>query len=401
MSQLTLELIDFLTSPLASPALERLFAAEIKDQTLLAILSDLRKQFTPEQAAALLDQARLRKKALEKFPRAEQMLFIDESLQQASSQAVARYHGEKMAGRRHIADLGSGIGGDALALARAADSVWAVEKNPIICRVLEHNLAVNGCADRVRVINSDWTQLDLSGREALFIDPARRKDGRRVFKLADMLPPIEDILSLHARHPDIAVKVAPGIDHEEIPNSVEVEFVSEHGALKEALLLFGGLRTGYAQNAVLLPGMQQMRHNGADPEIPISAPLGYMYEPDPAIIRATLVRQLASDIGANQLDEQIAYLTSASLTETPFARAWRILQHGPFNLKTLNHWLREANAGEVIVKKRGSAIDPDAFRQRLKTSPKGQQITIFITRHLNKPWMLISVPVGPAPTHEG
>jgi len=395
-NELTFELIDFLTSPLAQSALERLALIDLREQALLSVLSELRKQFSPGQASALLTQARLRQKALEKFPLAAQMLFVDESLQQASSQAVAAYHAERFSPFAHLADLGSGIGGDAIALARSAASMWAVENNPLLCRLLQHNLAVNGCSGRASVLNADWTQLDLTGRDALFIDPARRRQGRRVFGLAEMEPPLEQILNLHTRHANIAVKVAPGVAYAEIPPGVEVEFISEHGLLKEALLLFGGLRSGFARSATLLPGRQHMHHTGREPEIPLGPPAFCIYEPDPAIIRATLVKSLAEQINACQLDANIAYMTSASYTPTPFARAWQVLHHGPFHLKTLNHWLREANAGEVIVKKRGSAIDPDDFRKKLKTSAKGNQVTVFITRHLDRPWMITAAPLGPA-----
>ncbi|MEZ4771362.1 MAG: hypothetical protein R2844_23460 [Caldilineales bacterium] len=74
--------------------------------------------------------------------------------------------------------------------------------------------------------------------------------------------------------------------------------------------------------------------------------------------------------------------------DTPYARCWTVLRHGPFHLKTLNHWLREMGAGEVVVKKRGSAIDPDQFRRRLKTTPDGQPITVFLARSLGRPWMI-------------
>jgi predicted RNA methylase len=391
MAELTLELINFLLSERAKPALDMLFDSDIKDHALLNILSDLRKHFSPIEAAAILDQSRLRQKATEKFPLSRDMLFTDESLQQASSHEIAAYHAEKLAGFQQIADLGSGIGGDATAFARNASSVWAVEKNPVLCRILKHNFYVNGCLDRVNVYCADWTQMDLDSRDAVFIDPSRRKEGKRVFTLSEMEPSITTILNLHRKISNIAVKVAPGISHEDIPIIAETEFVSEKHTLKEALLLFGGLKKGFIRTAMILPGMHKMVHTGMDPIISTSEPLKYLYEPDPAVIRASLVKNLAKDIDAFQLDPNIAYLTSAQFVATPFARAWKILQHGPFNLKILNHWLREVNAGEVIVKKRGSPIDPDAFRKKLKTSNNGQQITVFITRFLDKPWMLTTI----------
>jgi hypothetical protein len=44
----------------------------------------------------------------------------------------------------------------------------------------------------------------------------------------------------------------------------------------------------------------------------------------------------------------------------------------------------------VVVKKRGSAIDPDAFRRRLKTTPGGLAVTVFLTRVQGRPWMVVA-----------
>ena len=60
-----------------------------------------------------------------------------------------------------------------------------------------------------------------------------------------------------------------------------------------------------------------------------------------------------------------------------------------FHLKNLNHWLRELDAGEVVIKKRGSPIDVDTFHQRLKTDPNGRKLTVFFTQMQGEPWMIV------------
>ena len=139
----------------------------------------------------------------------------------------------------------------------------------------------------------------------------------------------------------------------------------------------------------MLPGPHHLDSNAPQDHAPISQPLAWLYEPDAAVIRATLVQHLATQLGASQIDPTIAYLTSQQPVETPFARRWAVLRHGPFHLKTLNRWLRELGAGAVVVKKRGSAVDPDAFRRRLKTAPGGQAVTVFLTRAQGRPWMVV------------
>lgn len=398
MFPLTLDLIDFLLDEPAEHALTEFARADLSQQAELRTLTALRQRFSPDQAAALLDQARLRERAKGKFPLADRLLFVDDALQQASSRAVAVYRAQQMGAflsdhgskrRWQVADLGCGIGADTIALAEAGLHVMAVERDPVRARIAQANVAALGLAERVEVLCADWTALRFDV-DAIFVDPSRRSGEQRIFRLADMEPPFSAVLALLEQTQALAIKTMPGIADEDIPANAEVEFISERGAMKEALLRFGGLRTGAARRATLLPGLFQLDSNSPVEDVPTSEPLAFLFEPDPAILRATLVQHLATQLGAAQLDPTIAYLTIDHHVENPFAKGWRVLRHGPFHLKTLNHWLREMNAGEVVVKKRGTAIDPDEFRRRLKTTPGGTPLTVFLTRVQARPWMIVA-----------
>ena len=124
------------------------------------------------------------------------------------------------------------------------------------------------------------------------------------------------------------------------------------------------------------------------PATTISEPLAYLYEPDPAIIRAHLVADLAQEIGAAQLDAQIAYLTSAQLNKTPLARCWRVIEWLPFHLKTLRARLRALDAGAVTVKKRGSPLDTDALARQL-SGVGARELVAVLTKCNDKPIVLI------------
>ena len=79
------------------------------------MLTTLRRRFAPAEAAALLDQARLRTRAAGKLPSPGLLLYTDEALQQASSRNVSLYRMAGFAGYSRAADLGCGIGADTLA----------------------------------------------------------------------------------------------------------------------------------------------------------------------------------------------------------------------------------------------------------------------------------------------
>lgn len=387
---LTLNGVDFLTSDVARFALQELAEENLAPDQHLRLITKLRESFTLQESGWLLDQAHLRKKAVGKFEFAEECLFLDEPLQQASSLALSHYHAEQMKAYAHVADLGAGIGADSIALAQAGCHVTAVELDPVRAKLLQHNAKVSGVERKVTIFQTDWTNIQLKV-EAAFIDPARRADGKRIFTLDSMIPPISTIMTLQHSVPNLLVKVAPGINHAEIPVEVEVEFISLNGDMKEALLRFGGLRQAVSHCATLLPSSNQfVAETDDDPELAIGEAKAYLYEPDSAIIRASLVRPLGEQLNASMLNSDIAYLTADEAMQTPFARCWAVLQQGSFHLKTLNQWLRELEAGEVVIKKRGSPIDPDTFRKRLKTIPGGRKLTVFFTICQEKPWMILA-----------
>lgn len=394
MRPLTAEVVAWLTTDEAQRVLTAAATLPLDERHTLSTLSTLQKELGAERAAAVLDQARLRVKAQTKFgAAAAQMLFTDEALQQASGSAIATYRSARYRDESGVADLGCGIGGDALALSHATPSLLALDLDPIRLSIAQYNLSAVGGNATIEVAADDWTQYPFPPYiTAAFADPARRKEERRIFSLHEMIPPISAVLATQRHIPQMGVKIMPGVADSEIPPHAEAEWISEGGVCKEGILWFGALQRGAARTATLVNGATIASLSSGDPapELTVTEPRAYLYEPDAAVIRATLVAQAALPLGASQIDPQIAYLTGDSPTLTPFVRGWQVLAHAPFNLKTLNRMIRELGANVVAVKKRGSPIEPEPFRKRLKSDPQGQPVTVFLTRHHNTPYMIIT-----------
>jgi hypothetical protein len=249
-------------------------------------------------------------------------------------------------------------------------------------RMARANLQALELGDRAEFIQADLNQVlpFLRGDQglALFCDPARRAAGRRIFQVEDYLPSLSTVAGWQANFPALGVKLSPGVDLDELQiYEAEVEFISLDGELKEATLWFGPMKTTELR-ATLLPGGDTLIGPPAPPQ-PISLPLAYIFEPNPAVLRAGLVTNLAQMLGAAQLDPQIAYLTAQQYAETPFARAWPVLDWMPFQLKRLRTYLRERGIGEVTIKKRGSPLEPDELRDSLRLSGSGRA-TLFLTQ---------------------
>lgn len=345
----------------------------------------------PVLVAAALTQSRLRTAAHGKFgPFADGMLFTPAGLEQATRLAVAARHAQRFAaaGAARVADLGCGIGGDAMALAGLEREVLAIERDELTAAVATVNL--RHWSDAV-VRCDDVTSTDLSGIGAAYLDPARRTEsGRRLLDPRAGSPPLEFVLDLAARLPAVGMKTAPGIPHHLVPEGAEAQWVSVGGSVVEAGLWFGALaREGVRRSALVLPVDEVSEEDGtgtpaevtdAGMEDPPVGPVGtFLYEPDGAVIRAGLVGQVATAVGGRLLDRTIAYVTSDRPVRTPLASGYAVEDVFGFNLKALRTWLRDRRIGRLTIKKRGTAVEPDQLRRQLHLDGDGEA-TIVLTR---------------------
>jgi hypothetical protein len=108
-------------------------------------------------------------------------------------------------------------------------------------------------------------------------------------------------------------------------------------------------------------------------------------------MRAGLVAILGTALNAAQLDPDIAYLTGDDLVATPFARVWKIEDWFPFGVKPLRSYLRERGVGRVVVKKRGSPIQPEELLRKLKLSGEVERI-VFLTHLQGRPVVVVCFP---------
>ena len=365
-----------------------------------ARLARAQREASSELIRAALETAILRREAEDKFSRAAEMYFTREALEQASSEPVARHRAQRFGRERLIVDLACGIGGDTCALAQEAP-VLAVDLDPLRLQMARENVRVYAPSGRAWFVLSDLQTPGLPrqfriAHAALYCDPSRRAGGRRQFHLEGYRPPFSVVASWHRADPErsMAIRVSPGVNRRELePYDCELEFVSWHGELKEACLWFGAFRSA-RRRATLLPGGFTMTEDPTCPPAAVKSPGAILYEPDPAILRAGLVGELARHLGAWQIDRSIAYLSSLRSTPTPLAREFELEEILPFGLKTLRQWLRTHGVGQVVVKKRGSPIDPQAFIRQLRLEGPESRV-LFLTRVEGRPSVLVGKAMAP------
>ncbi|MDR0283950.1 MAG: class I SAM-dependent methyltransferase [Propionibacteriaceae bacterium] len=369
-----IETARWLVSPAATAAIAR--AATFAEPSSLQAGTALRRDLTPDQAAAVLDLVALRRRAEKKLgPQAARLFLTRDGLEQATRWDVARWRAGHLAalGAERVVDAGCGLGVDALACRIAGLRVTAIERDPVLAVLAAANLASDqpgGAAGATAtVVCAALETVDLPRDEeqtALFLDPARRNPYGRSWDVADLSPSWATVQSLLERtRGPVVVKLAPGFPRELLPEDASVTWVSHRGDLVETTL-WPGLATGGTREAVVLAGEHEHRLTAGD-DRPAPGPLDrYLYEPDPAVIRAQATGTLARRVGAHLVAPGLAYLTGGDHVATPFAEPFEIEEGFPFSERALRSWARSRNIGTLEIKTRGQGIDPAQLRRTLR-----------------------------------
>jgi hypothetical protein len=384
-----LELLAALRTDDGSAALAA--AADLAGGDPLAAATALRARgFEPALAAAALTQAGLRLRAAAKFgDAAGTMLFTRAGLEQATRAVVADRRAARLraAGVETLADLGCGLGSDALAAARQGIRVHAVDADPLTAALAADNVRAAGLSHLVSVASADAAGVPVERYDAVFADPARRRAGRgRLMDPRSWSPPWDFIAALPGRVPRTVLKLAPGIDHALLPPGAEGEWVSVDGDLVEAAFWCGPLARA-ERRASLLPGGAELTGSGmaAAPVGPVGA---FLYDPDPAVVRAHLVAEFAATIGGRLADPSIAYVYTDTAVDTVYGRRLEITDVLPFSLKRLRTVLRERGIGRLEIRKRGSALEPEQLRRDLRLSGSAGA-SLVLTRVAGAPTVLL------------
>ena len=357
---------------------------------IVRTVAALRQQgHPPGLVATVLSQSKLRAKARTKFGEfASRMLFTESGLEQATRLKVAALHAGRFsrAGIHHVADLGCGIGGDALALAAVDLEVTAADADEVTAAIATYNLTP---FPKVHVLHARAEEVPLGGIGGAWLDPARRTSSggttRRLSDAAEYSPSLDFAFGLADRMP-VGVKLGPGTDRGVIPPAAEAQWVSVDGDVVELGVWLGSVaRPGIRRAALVIRDDRAAELTaGADSEDAPVGPIGdYLYEPDGAVIRARLIGDLARANGAWMLSAGIAYLTSDTPFESPFARGFRVLEHLPADERQLRQALAARRVGTLEIKKRGVDVDPAALRTRLKLRGE-ERATIVLTREAGR-----------------
>jgi len=154
------------------------------------------------------------------------------AVQQCSSQTSAIYKSNLISGDTGI-DLTGGLGVDSYYLSQRFKRFIYVEQDARRAAFAAHNFSVLG-AHNIEVIQGDAQEFLEGYRDkvdGIFVDPARRKNHQKVFKLEDSEPDLTKLLPLlRTKTSRLLIKLSPMLDLDHaisnIAGVMEVHIVS-------------------------------------------------------------------------------------------------------------------------------------------------------------------------------
>lgn len=376
-------------------------------------IQELRKKYDNDTVSTALTQLDLQKTAYIKHgEQTQNLLFIRTSLEQSTRYPIAKLHAMRFENKKleKIADLGCGIGIDSYAIAEVISQnqtnttceIKSYELEPQISEITKHNLsAFPICTvinDNIENIKFDEEKFD-----ALYADPARRKNGKRIHDPNQWSPSLDTIYSWLKHCPNIGAKLAPGIEYKYLHPKSETNWVSVNGELVESSIWFGALKQHTGKTATILKidnqnniifsktlnfdsDSSQSATQIETTTIPLQKGL-YITEVDPAILRANGLAWVSEKLDAKLISENISYLISKQQCSNnellSLIQQWEIIDYCTLKPKKINEMLQNHSIGSVEIKKRGTDISPENLRKTLKLKGKTQG-TIILSRYDNK-----------------
>ncbi|TKC02678.1 class I SAM-dependent RNA methyltransferase [Pedobacter cryotolerans] len=280
------------------------------------------------------------------------------SIEQCSSEPTASYKSNLAKGNSLI-DLTSGFGVDSFFFAKKTKNIYSCEINEELAVLSAHNAKQFG-ANNIQVLAQDgitFLQNTTKHFGTIYIDPARRNQSNKVFKLKDCTPDVTEHLNLFLSKADrIIIKTAPLLDISagllELKNVSEIHIVSLKNECKELLWI---IDKDFSESttvvcATLNESLKTFKFAIEDLKLATKIaqiePTGYLYEPDVALLKSGAFNLIAERFDLKKLHQQTQLYFSNDIKTDFLGRIFEIEK-----LLTLNELKKEKNlTGNVIVR---------------------------------------------------
>ena len=323
----------------------------------------LAKKYGDEGARWASLQVDLRKKAQAKFAGADSMFFDREALEQATHEAVAKYHASKFPSGASVVDT-VGIGADLIAIG-SRGPVIGFEIDEMRAEYARHNCP--GADVRLE----DGLAFVLANEcSYIWADPDRRDTAGK--RLNDPSAYEPEPASIPRDRELTGIKLSPLLFDEYLETVGDrIEFVSYRGECREAIAWSGkAVEPGFfcvdVETSLSLP-----RHEIEDA---VNDAYEFIFDSDPAAVRAHAL----GNFGLPQLGDSPGYLTGEHTVDSPWLRAYEVLYKESGDFKRIKEFLRKNGLRIFEVKQRGAGVDPSSIIKQLRT--EGDPVSLVAWR---------------------
>jgi len=261
--------------------------------------------------------------------------------------------------------LAAGSGGQAVCFAKECSSVYGIDIDGERLECARRNAVVYG-VDNITFIEGDALSPQVAEQVAdadvdvdvIFSDPARpaEEDVRQTDSLRPGIPMVME--AYRDVTGSFAFEAPPQMPPGRIDFDCEREYLSVDGQLNRLTLYFGPLKS-CERSAVVLKGDRHYRlESGVS--MPAGIPgtdeiLPYAFEPDPAVVKAELLGELAAELNINmglvKIDARRSLLTSLSNIDSPFFKnRYRVLDKVTFDCNKIKRSLKEHSIGKALIR---------------------------------------------------
>ncbi|MDF2456977.1 MAG: hypothetical protein K0R51_2970 [Cytophagaceae bacterium] len=309
------------------------------------------------------------------------------SLEQASSEVTARYKASLIKADT-IIDLSGGMGIDTYFFSLQSKEMIYVEPQQELLNIAAHNFKALK-ADHVQCIcatAAEFLETYKGHSQLIYIDPSRRKEGKRLSDYKDWEPDIVGLKpQLWKAGDKILIKLSPMTDITAVCKALgevkEVFVLSDRNECKEVLLQLEHNFNGEPRiHAVLLQSGEITKYSfyaseeqAASPAF--SEPLNYLYEPDVALLKAGSFKKIAVDQQVKKIQAHTHLYTSEQLQENFPGKVFQLQAVKPYSKSNITALIGKERDFHVLT--RNTTITPEQVKKQFKLVERGNQYLII------------------------
>ncbi|MCX6147543.1 MAG: class I SAM-dependent methyltransferase [Candidatus Kapabacteria bacterium] len=319
------------------------------------------------------------------------------NLEQSSSEKTAELKSSLFNGNLAV-DLTGGFGIDSFYLAKSFNSVIHVEPNIILHEIAKYNF------DKLKIRNvifvnstaEDYIQKFEGNIDLIYLDPSRRNDNKKTFKLEETIPnPINIIPKTINKSKQILIKISPLFDIKKLVNSFDyiekICVVSVKNECKETLITLNiNSKTSHAIYSAIDFSKEKWNileykiNKNKNIVLQYGLPLKYIYEPNSSMQKLQCFDAIYEKYKLIKLHSNSHLFTSEELIEFQ-GRTFEVIGIEKLNEKAIKKYLPENKANITI---RNFNLTTDEIKKKLKIKDGGEMY-LFATTDLNNKYIIL------------